>query len=655
MRSNFLAPAVLASCALFFTSSAPQRLFAQDDLPFGMDLPSESVLFGTPDNDTVKTESDDDGVKPPQAENDGGEGDEGDSAKTQETVEVPESQEEEPESEMQQESNAAAEVTEISELDSEEPNEGLDVEADAGDSDANREADSAEADNADPDKIVGDKPGMNDILDVNQLDLDPVLQRKYEKAILIDVQGPIYGRFYWYLNHRLDLAKKEGCDLVIVRLTSPGGYVDESIDLGKRLAAIDWATTIVWIPKEAISGGAIISLGGERIYMKEDALIGDAGPLQFDGTGQFRFVEEKIASVLATAVAELAESRERPAALAEAMVIRKLDVVKVKERATGKTLYLKRTPNKGDGAQQEELAGIDEEKYEIIGSVPETLENRFLTLGAERATELGIADGSFDSEKDLLTALNIGELSRTEMVWQDKLVYFLNLPIITGLLLVVGLIALYLELVAPGISVAGMTAMLCFGLFFWSHALGGTSGWLEVMLFVLGLLCLACEVFVVPGFGVFGITGLGLVIVSLMMASQGFLIPESEMQWEQFQSNSVLVLGSVLGVLCLVFVQVFLLDSIPGLNRFKLVAPVDQAEAAPAQVSSLLQGAAAGLSVEIGAEAVAESDLRPSGKILVENELLDVITEGDYVEAGTAVEVIRIEGNRIIVRAQRMT
>ncbi len=474
---------------------------------------------------------------------------------------------------------------------------------------------------------------------------DGVLEKQFKKALMIDVEGPIFGRFYWYLNNRLDMAKETGCDLVIIKLNSPGGLLVESIDLLKRLSKTDWATTIVWIPEKAISGAAIISLGAERIYMQEGSRIGDAGVISFNEMGVFKYTEEKFVSDTVVEIKPFAVSRGRPAAFAEAMMVRKLDVLEAIDLETNEVVFLKRV--------ELELPK-NEERYKVIGPVLETLEDRYLTVSGKRAMELQIADGVFADEDAMLAALNIETISRTQLNWQDKTVYFLNSPWITGLLLIVGLIALYIELVAPGISVAGLISLLCFGIFFWSHALGGTSGWLEVMMFVLGVICVICEIFVLPGFGVFGITGIVLLVLSLLMATQGFVIPETTTQWGQLQTNALIVLGSMLGVVVLIFVQIFILDSVPGLNRFQLTAPEEPIEVERDVPATLLQTGTSGpASVVIGSTGVAESDLRPSGKILLEDQLVDVITEGDYVDSGAEVEVIKIEGNRIIVRAQR--
>jgi len=472
--------------------------------------------------------------------------------------------------------------------------------------------------------------------------VDRVLTEQYRRAMIIDFDGPIFGAQHAYLNNRLDRAQRTGVDLIIIRITSPGGLLKESVQLARRLSEIDWATTIAYIPEEAISGGAIIALGCDRIYMRPRGLIGDAGPIVLGPDGMFEHVEEKHVSYLHVAMRELAESKGRPSALASAMADRSLKVFPVRNKTNGGTNYM----------STEQISKLENaDNFEIGASIPEAGENRFLTVNGTRAMELKLAEATFESDSDLLDALTFDSSIDTRMNWVDRTVYLLNRPWLSGLLLFVALIALYVELAAPGISIAGLTSLACFGVFFWSHALGGTSGWLEVLIFVLGVMCIVVEIFLLPGFGVFGLSGILLILLSLIMATQDFVLPNNAIQWEQFQTNSLIVLGSVAVVGILFLAQLLLLDSLPGLKRFQLRTPsVDGAPSAagtellfsvPNPIATLPQ---------IGEQGIAESVLRPSGKVIFDKQLVDVVTEGDYLDPGTPVEVIRREGNRIIVR-----
>lgn len=465
---------------------------------------------------------------------------------------------------------------------------------------------------------------------------DALIDRMYKRAMIIDVEGPIFSNLKTYMTNRIEAARRGNVELIIFRVQSPGGSLDDSIDLSRAISNIDWATTIAYIPREAYSGAAILVLGCDRIFMHPRAVLGDAGPIQMEGDA-FRFVEQKRVSAIAAVVGQLAEVKRRPAALAEAMVDRKLSVFEATDKQTRQRVYLTSEQIKLD----KNIA-----QYDIGPALPETGLDRFLTVGGTRAAELTMIEGTYDSEQALLDRLKFDSIRETKRTWVDTTVYILNRPFITGLLLLIGLIGLYLELTVPGLSVAGLVSLLCFGLFFWSHALGGTSGWLEVMLFALGVSLLALEIFVLPGVGLFGITGVGLVVLSLVMASQDFVVPRTTVQWTTLRNNLLMVLGSVATVVIALIIQITYFEWIPGLGRLRLETP----DASPGAAALLAADNGNSAMPNIGDQGAAESVLRPAGKVRFNGQLADVVTEGDFLDPGTQVEVVKREGNRVIVR-----
>ncbi len=297
---------------------------------------------------------------------------------------------------------------------------------------------------------------------------DQLLTRHYKRAMTIDVRGPIFAPLKSYLFNRIEVAKQGNVDLILFRIHSPGGSLDDSVELSRAIAAIDWATTIAYVPEEAYSGAAILVLGCDRIFMHPRAVLGDAGPIELDGDA-FRFVEQKRVSAIAAVVGQLAEAKNRPPALAEAMVDRKLSVFEATHKQTGQRRYLT--------SEQIKLAEFTN-TYDIGPALPETGLDRFLTVGGTRAAELRLVEGTYESEDALVSRLHFDSMRETEWTWVDGTVFFLNRPLVTGLLLLIGLIGLYIEFTVPGISVAGMVSLISFAIFFWSHALGGTSaGW----------------------------------------------------------------------------------------------------------------------------------------------------------------------------------
>jgi membrane-bound ClpP family serine protease len=192
-----------------------------------------------------------------------------------------------------------------------------------------------------------------------------------------------------------------------------------------------------------------------------------------------------------------------------------------------------------------------------------------------------------------------------------------------------------------------VVSAICFVLFFWAHSqLAGQITWLAILLFVLGLVLIALEVFVLPGFGVSGISGILLVLGSLGLVAYGHW-PRSNEEWVGFGQKIGPFGISILGALALAFILARYLPSIPYANRLML-RPQDELAAESGE--ALSDSAQPDLSHLLGAIGVAATPLRPAGKTQFGDEFVDVVAEGGYVLPGTRVQVIEIEGNRVVVK-----
>jgi membrane-bound serine protease (ClpP class) len=213
------------------------------------------------------------------------------------------------------------------------------------------------------------------------------------------------------------------------------------------------------------------------------------------------------------------------------------------------------------------------------------------------------------------------------------------------LLLVVGAVALYVELHVPGIGLGGLVAAVCFALFFWSRFLGGTAGWLAIVLFVAGVCFLLVEVFVLPGFAIFGLGGGALVLLSVVLASQTFLIPQNSYQRLQFQ-NTLLMLGAATGgTLGAILLVNRYLPKTPLLGQVVLEPPNEEEAASIRQREALVD-----YSSLLGTRGTTTTQLVPSGKALIANRLVDVMTDGEFIARGVRIEVVEAHGNRVLVR-----
>ncbi|QDU98648.1 NfeD family protein [Lignipirellula cremea] len=464
----------------------------------------------------------------------------------------------------------------------------------------------------------------------------------YEHPVLIRFDGDITPQRMQYLFRKLDLAEGQGADLLIVEIDSPGGYMNESLEMADRLASIRWAHTVAYVPHEAISGGAIMALGCDEIVMGPNAQIGDAGAIEI-GAFVINHAPEKTRSYLAAKLRGLCEAKNRPPALGEAMCDFNLVVYRMRNQETGDLRLL----------SQPEIDELpDPAQWEKVSEVAESRAGSFLTLSGRRALELGLTEGVVDTRAALYQRF---ELTKDPRVLQptavDVAIPWLNWWPVTWLLIAVGLIALFVELSAPGISIGGLISGLCFALFFWSRFLGGTAGWLEVVLFVSGLAFLAIELFVLPGFGVAGVLGLGMLVASMIFAGQDFWIPNNSQEVVVTTTSVVTLLGAGATFLVAAFFISRNLGSLPVFNHLVLRPPTaDEVLPAADEKESKGQVQAHGSAYQVGDWGVAISPLRPAGKIEVGDTLLDVTSEGGFIEHGAQVKIVQIRGNRIVVR-----
>lgn len=469
---------------------------------------------------------------------------------------------------------------------------------------------------------------------------------EYSRAVLIRFEGTISPLLEQFLYRKLQVAEDKKADVVIVEIDSPGGFVDSSLLIAHRLRDLDWAHTVAFVPREALSGAAIIALGCDQIIMGPNAVLGDAGPIFMGEDALFRHAPEKYRTDLALKIRDLAAVKHRPPALAEAMVDMDLVVYRVKHRQTGEETFM----------SDAELESSDNSDiWEKGKPVMESREAHFLEVNGKRAVELRLAEGNAADRDELKQLLELAEdplIIESSSV--DTAVFVLNLPIVTGLLFVIGLVALYIEFSAPGISVGGLISLLCFALFFWSRFLGGTAAVLEVVLFLVGVVFIAVEVFVIPGFGIAGITGLLLMLVSVLMACQDFFVPQTGRQLETFSTSLLVVAcsGGAFVIAAMVLRRHF--GALPVFNRL-ILQPAPAVGTAEDGVSSSGDKPAPRdnsdnpFGVGVGDWGVAISPLRPAGKARFGDRYLDVITDGSYIENGGQVRIIEIQGNRIVV------
>ncbi|MFM8538150.1 MAG: NfeD family protein [Planctomycetaceae bacterium] len=420
------------------------------------------------------------------------------------------------------------------------------------------------------------------------------------------LSGAITGDAVGRIRTRLERAIVEGCNLLCLRIDSAGGAPEQALVLATWLASLDPADvrTVAYVPREARGDAALVALACDELVMHPTATIAAAWR------------------------AGVARVRDRSWSLPVALVVPGVVVRRVVDRGTGKVGFF---------CDEELAARADRDAWEVgaeVGVGP-------LSLDGARADAFGLATHVVTNFDGLRRAYAIDDdIPMPEPGWAEELLAALASPSLAWLLLLIGGAGLYIELKTPGFGFGGFVAMVAFIVYFWSQHLQGTAGWLEVMLFLAGVICVAAEILVLPGFGVLGLGGGLLVVASLVLASQSFVLPVNDYQIRQMQWSLLGIFGAIAGVSALGLAVRQWLPSTPLFRHVLLPPPVESAE-------DLLDEP---LDALVGVEGTATSRLAPAGKAWLGGRILDVASDGALIEPGTPVRVVTVRNGRVYVQ-----
>lgn len=449
---------------------------------------------------------------------------------------------------------------------------------------------------------------------------------------ILRIEGAIGPRLLQAVQRRLQDAERQGSTLLFVEIDSNGGDLVVASSLMNTLD--QWpGRKVAWVPNNATGQAILLLFGCDEVVVGPKAVIGS---FVLDGR------ERESAHTLADGAAEAARESKIPEAIVRGMVNSSEEVWEVRNKENG-AIRSFRT------AEQLEAEG-EAGPWEKVRTVKERGDVMKVD-GGDQARSLDLAVAVIDGQPQLLSTYAIqGPVPVLKPTWVDDLVNGLTSPGATVFLLAVGLTCLYLEFQMAGFGVAGLLSAVCFVLFFWSRFLSNTANSLEIVMFILGLFLVAIEIFVLPGFGIAGITGVLLIFASIILASQSFPWPTTESETRILMGNVVqLVLSMAIFIGGAVVIARFF-PSLPMFNRMVLPPPGEMAdggfpsdgEEAPLTPYDNILG-------DIG---VASSPLRPVGRMKLGNQYFDVITNGEFVEAGRRIEVVEVHPNRIVVRAK---
>lgn len=456
---------------------------------------------------------------------------------------------------------------------------------------------------------------------------------------VIPIEGQIDRSLVVFLRRGIEQARRAKAETIVLAIDTFGGRVDSALQITTLIGGADPIRTVAYVPASPAgtgvswSAGALIAFSCQRIYMAPGTSLGAAAPVT-QGAGGLEAAPEKAVSALRAQMAALAEKNGYPTAVALAMVDTD---VELQEVYVGGELRVATTDELPELERQARGEGRSLEKGRVISP-----KGKLLTLTAGEAERYGVSSGTVAVLEELTGLLEAGEVRRLEVNAADRIVSVLAGPAVTALLVLVGLVALYLEISTPGFGVPGTIAIICFGLIFAGSALLGALDSLELILFLLGAVLLIVEIFLIPGFGVVGISGIALMVLALVLTQQPFAWPRSAWQWGVFLRNLRNVGLGFVGSLVAAFVLLRLFPAVGPFRRLILGSSEQAGEGYTVQGPET--------AVLTGRKGRAVTDLRPAGKAEFDGEVLAVESDGEYVEAGSPVQVVEVAGNRIVVR-----
>lgn len=437
---------------------------------------------------------------------------------------------------------------------------------------------------------------------------------------------------------------RNGGNLLFLQIECDQGDAAAARDLADDLLqfqypdAGDGLRIVAFIPNNANNTGAIVALGCSEIVMSSRKSMGESSTEgTFGDFGPYMQKTNQGPELLSPMLADLADKQNLPEAVLRGMVEKDLVLLEVRGKKDRR-----RTAVLTDDQYQEQKADWDVER-EV------KKKGELLTLTATQARQLGlvstVVDGTSISDVYPKFGVDPAKVKEATPDWLNQFRSALQIPVVTTLLVIVGFIGLILELKVPGTTVPGIVSALCFILLFWAWApVSGQLAWLAGLLFLFGLVLVLLEVFVLPGFGVAGVLGIILMLGSIVLVTLD-KIPENGSQWLEVGGKMARYLFALIGATVGAFLIARFLPKVPVANRMVL-APTAEREATE---PTILPGAAQAAAL-LGAIGVTTTVLRPAGTVQFGEQFVDVVSDGGFIAVGTRVQVVEVEGTRIVVR-----
>ena len=422
----------------------------------------------------------------------------------------------------------------------------------------------------------------------------------------VPIEGTIDLGLPPFIQRTLEDAESNEATAVIFDINTFGGRVDAATQIKDAILGAD-IPTIAFINRRAISAGALISLSCEKIYMTGGGLIGAATAVDMTG----KKGSEKVISFMREEMASTAEKRGRSKKIARGMV---------DEELTFTHLVIG-----GDSIKVDDIEGRKDGKL--------------ISLTTEQALKYKIADGTAENMEALLDSLGYSSVKTIETAenWSEAIVRFLTNPVVASLLTTFGFLGILFELQSPGWGIPGFVGLACLILSLSASYIAQLATMSDMLFVLTGLALILLEVLVIPGFGIAGLGGIGLMIYGLYL----LLLPDvpvgEEVLGQAMDGFLIGIVGAIIGLVLLAKLMIK--------TKFweQLTAPDTQKK--EDGYSNTL-----GWESLQGETGIADTDLHPSGWVRVKDQRIFVVSEGEFIEEGKEIKILSVDGNRVLVR-----
>lgn len=517
------------------------------------------------------------------------------------------------------------------------------------------------------------------------------------------------------LERRVRQANLDGADAIVLDIDTKGGDAFVTLDICHLIKTEAPANSVAWVNPEAYSAGAIIALSCREIVVAPESRFGDAAPIKAaPGVGIIPLPPAERAKIESPILSEVQDSARRnhyDENLVQAFISVGVELWMIENVNTGSQAFVSRdeyklvfgedppdqlisitppesdtsTPispvlplfksfHEHDGVEEDAptpeeikkeielaqdlpssripLTEADRGQWKLVGQV--IANDRLLIVSPDEAIQYGLAQTVIANEQELKAYFGATTILRYDRSWSESFVRFLTSAIVMTVLIIIMIVCGLIELAAPGLGVFGATAASAFLILVGAPALAGMAQWWEILLMLIGFVLVAAEIFVIPGFGVAGISG----IICLLVGMVGMFVTGNVTSPTQ-QSELLVGVAATLTAFFTAGVILWFIakqaETLPLFNRLILKAEVGEAQANSGVQVGLLEAMGPrhrALALEPNDTGVASTDLRPAGKAMFDGRPVDVKSVGSYIERGKPVRVVTV--GRFVIEVEEI-